>query len=477
MMCKSRLNTVLRIPNILFTGCVWLLFSTQLSAQKITGTWNGVLERAGYRLIFHIEEGPEGYTAKMDSPDEQAKGIPVQSVSFEDSVLVMKLPPFQIEYRGVWKADNTIQGTFTQNRQVLKLDLSQKALPAISRHRPQEPVPPFPYRVEEVRFEGGAADVELAGTLTLPAGTGPFPVAVLISGSGPQNRDEELMGHKPFWVLADHLTRQGIAVLRYDDRGIAASTGNFKGATSLDFAADVKAAVRFALNRSELDAAHIGLVGHSEGGLIAPLVAAESEQIDFIVLLAGPGIPMAQLLLEQQVLIGRTSGTPEADLLRSQELSRGAFELVLEEEDPEVLEESLRDYFENAMNRDSSLIRDKGISAATFIQLQLKQLSLPWTQYLVRYDPAPALQKVSCPVLAINGSKDVQVDAVSNLPGIRAALAKGGNPDFTVTELPDLNHMFQECETGAMFEYYTLSQTFAPVALKMVSDWILKAVE
>ncbi|GHT36920.1 alpha/beta hydrolase [Bacteroidia bacterium] len=453
---------------------VTVLVSFSAFGQDVSGQWNGTLKVQGVelRLVFNINKtAAGGYTSTMDSPDQGAKGIPVSSTSFANGTLKLSAANLGIEYEGTLDADGDINGTFKQGGLSLPLVLSQGA--AKERPRPQEPVKPYPYREEEVSFENKEDGVTLAGTLTLPEKGSLFPAVVLISGSGAQNRDEEVMGHKPFLVLADYLTRNGIAVLRYDDRGTAASTGNFKTATSFDFSKDAEAGVNYLLARKEIDRKKIGLIGSSEGGMIAPMIAARSKDVAFIVLLAGPGIPGDRLLLLQQELIGRGYGTGEQDVQKQVAVYRKAFELIRNSTQPEKLAADLTSHFQEALKETPS-VKPEQVSEEGFIRQQVREATTPWMQYFLTYDPVPALEKVQCPVLAINGAKDLQVPPKINLDAIRQALSKGGNKKATIKELPGLNHLLQECETGLPLEYGTIEQTLSPLALEEIQRWIAK---
>jgi hypothetical protein len=298
--------------------------------------------------------------------------------------------------------------------------------------------------------------VTLAGTLTLPAGKGPHPAVVLITGSGPQDRDETLMGHKPFLVLADHLSRRGVAVLRYDDRGIGKSKGNFSIATTADFAQDAEGALEYLKRRAEIRAKQVGLAGHSEGGIIAPMVAARRQDVAFVVLLAGTAVPGSAVILEQGHAMAKAAGASE-EKLRDARVKHMAFEKVMAESgDAAELEKKLRAVFGGGAGVDA----------------QIRQVTSPWFRYFFTYDPAPALGKVKCPVLALNGEKDLQVLPDQNLPVMKAALEKGGNKDVTIVRLPGLNHLFQAAKTGAVSEYAQIEETMNPAALDAVSGWI-----
>ncbi len=452
--------------------------SLYIFSQDITGQWNGMLEVQGIklRIVFNITQTDSGYISTMDSPDQSANGIHVSSTSFENPILNLKVLNAGIEYEGELK-ENAFIGTFKQGGLSLPLDLKREKIEKVKMIRPQDPVEPYPYYSQEVSFTNDKANLKLAGTLTLPHKQGRYPVAVLITGSGPQNRDEELLGHKPFLVISDYLTRNGIAVLRYDDRGTAQSEGDFKTATSQDFASDVEAAISYLKTRTDIDKSKIGLIGHSEGGIIAPMVASGSKDVNFIVLLAGTGIRGDKLLLMQQELIGRASGVSETDLQRAKEINRYAFDLVVNSTDIEKLKADLTDFIKQRIKDLPESEKPKGISEDEYISSQVNQLTSPWMLYFLKYDPARTLQKVKCPVLAINGEKDLQVPAVENLEAIKIALQKGGNKNVTVKELPGLNHLFQECKTGLPAEYSQIEQTFSPVALEKITTWILNQVK
>lgn len=455
-----------------------MLMALASFAQDITGQWNGLLKVQGIqlRVVFNVSKSADGYSSTMDSPDQGAKGIPVTKTSFENPNIHFEVANAGIVYDGVLK-ENEIEGTFKQGGQSFPMNLSRKAIEKPIVKRPQEPAQPYPYYSEEVSFTNSAANISLAGTLTLPAKEGNYPAVILITGSGPQNRDEELLGHKPFLIIADYLTRHGIAVLRYDDRGTAKSTGNFKTATSADFATDVKAAVAYLKTRKEINVKKIGLVGHSEGGLIAPMVAADSKDVAFIVLLAGPGMQGAPLLLLQQDLIAAASGASEADIKKSNATNKKIFDMVLTIADTAQLKTAVTGIISEAIKNDTAVHLPAGISQEEYVARQVNQLTSPWMLYFLKYDPVPTLQKVKCPVLAINGEKDLQVPPKENLSLIKSALAKGGNKKATIKELPGLNHLFQECKTGSPNEYAEIEQTFSPAALDEIAKWIQMQVK
>lgn len=460
----------MKIQVIVFT--IGILITNMLFGQNITGQWNGILKVQGtqLRVVFNINKAENGFSSTMDSPDQGARGIPVTSTSFENSTLKLIVSNLGVEYQGLLDKDNIFVGNFKQAGMSFPLNLSKGIIETEKLVRPQEPKKPYPYYDEDVTFENAKAGIKLAGTLTLPKKEGLFPVVILISGSGPQNRNEELMGHKPFLVLADYLTKNGIAVLRFDDRGTAASTGDFKTATSVDFASDVEAGVAYLQTRSEIDKKRIGLIGHSEGGIVAPMVAGNSKDISFIVLLAGTGIPGDRLLLLQEELIFKASGMSDSKLQIIKRINSLVFELVKKSNSVDQLTADLTNLLKQEVKNYPD--RPGNISEDDFVKAQVNEVVNPWMINFIKYDPAIALEKVKCPVLALNGEKDLQVPPKENLDAIKKSLAKGGNKKVTTIELPGLNHLFQECKTGLPKEYSTIEQTFSPIALTEILKWI-----
>jgi pimeloyl-ACP methyl ester carboxylesterase len=442
-----------------------------LAGQGVAGDWKGALEVQGteLRLVFHIRKVDSGYVTTLDSPGQGASGIPVATTTFSDPELRLDLPNISASYAGT--LDNgSIEGTWTQGPTSYPLVLSRDAAGGKARRRPQEPEPPYPYAAEEVQIRGADADVTLAGTLTIPTGAGEHPAVLLISGSGPQNRNEEVFGHRPFLVLADYLTRRGIVVLRYDDRGVGRSTGIFATATSLDFAKDAAAAVRYLRQRPEVDASRIGLVGHSEGAHLASMVAARFEGVAHLVLLAGIGVPGSEVSLRQAMELRPFDVPDEAAFER---FARGSIEIASSTMDSATATAELTRHYESIRPALESMLPD-GVEVDTFIGQQVANMLRPWNRFFLRYDPAVDLERVDVPVLSLNGSRDVQVRAGINQRAIAAALRKGGNTQFTIRELPGLNHLFQESETGSMAEYERIEQTFSRAAMGEIATWILE---
>lgn len=431
-------------------------------------------------MVFHIEPTADGgFAATMDSPDQGAAGIPVSEVTFSNGHVRLFLAAAAGTFEGEVSRDGgTLEGQWMQGGMQLPLTLERTEGGVEPLARPQEPKPPLPYAEEEVRIVNSDGGHALAGTLTLPEGSGPFPAVVLVSGSGPQDRNETVFGHRPFLVLADHLARRGIAALRYDDRGVGASEGDFGSATSDDFVSDALVAVSFLRNRVEIDRDAVGIVGHSEGGLVAPMAAVRSADVSFIVMLAGPGVPGEEILLEQGAQIARAYGASEQAIQRNRALQKALFSIVKAEPDPEVarplLEEAMRVSLRDMDEEERAAAGLSGETEEQVVAGQVRTVNSPWFRFFLTHDPAPFLRQVSVPVLALIGELDLQVPPGQNLPVIQAALQEGGNPDATVMELGGLNHLFQTAQTGSPLEYSGIEETLSPTALATVSDWILK---
>jgi pimeloyl-ACP methyl ester carboxylesterase len=427
------------------------------------------------RLAFHLFRQPDGsYEGTMDSPGEAAQGLLLDEVSVQADKVRLVFSTSQMVYEGQRSKDGKeIAGTLTQAGRSFPMTLLRVAR-ASEPNRPQHPKKPYPYDEVEVAYESKAQGVKLAGTLTLPRSQGPFPAVILITGSGAQDRDETLAGHKPFLVLADYLTRRGIAVLRVDDRGKGGSSGDVATSTTADFAEDVLAGVAFLKGRKEINTRQIGLIGHSEGGSIAPLVASRSKDIAFIVLLAGPGVPGHEILYTQSARSLELVGTPPEMLALLRTLQDRLFAAVRAERDLAVAAKRFRAEMEEVLSKLSEEEKKQAEGALAVLGVDAGLVLCPWGRFFLDYDPRPALRQVSCPVLALNGAKDVQVLPKVNLPEIEAALKEAGNKDVTLREFPNLNHLFQTCQTGLGSEYGAIEETLAPVVLETVADWIAK---
>ena len=434
----------------------------------VEGLWQGAVETHGMRLRFqlHISHDTEGsLIAALDSLDQGVTGLPANHVTLKSPVFHFEIPSVAGVYEGTLNATrNAISGKWSQtSADNLPLNFVRSDQ-ALELRRPQTPVRPFPYAEEEVTFGGGAEGIVLAGTLTLPKGEGPFPAALLIAGSGPQDRDESLANHRPFLLIADALTRKGIAVLRYDKRGVGKSTGNPDAATTMDLAADAQAALTFLKSHKGIDGSRIGLIGHSEGAIIAPYLAAHSKDVKWLVLLAAPATTGEQTLLNQSELIGRAGGLSDEQLEPSLAFDQAAYALVRKEKDPNVLAEKL-----------AALVKESGLDAAlppAALETQLRMLASPWFRFFLDYDPLPNLKALGCPVLALYGQKDLQVAPKANLPLLQKALHDSMNTQAETRELPELNHLFQHAYTGTPAEYAAIEETFSPEALGLIVDWV-----
>ncbi|MGV8075839.1 MAG: alpha/beta hydrolase family protein [Methanosarcina sp.] len=445
--------------------------------EDIKGLWIGNLEVPGgveLRILFNISTRPDGsVNATMDSLDQGARGIPVEKITYKDSNLSLEVKSVRGVFEGTLnESGKTIEGEWKQSGSTLPLVLTHidKTLPELRRE--QDPVKPYPYAEEEVVFENKEAGIKLAGTLTLPESEGLFPAVLLISGSGPQNRDEEIMGHRPFLVLSDYLTRQGIAVLRFDDRSVGGSTGNFSKATTEDFAGDVLSGIEYLKSRKDIDSSKIGLIGHSEGGLIAPLVAVESNDVAFIVLLAAPGVTGEEIILSQGELIARAEGVDNETIARNKAFTKEMFSVVKEEQNDTIARKKLKKLLKSETENKSEEEKQHSNFSEANLEPQIQGLLSPWMRFFLTYDPIPTLMKVKCPVLAINGEKDLQVPPEENLLAIENALKAGSNENYTVKELPGLNHLFQTTQTGSPTEYSKIEETISPDALELIGNWI-----
>lgn len=448
------------------------------AAQSVTGRWAGKLQVPGGQLtlVLRIQESESGkLSAFLDSPDQGAYDIPCDSVVYSAPHLKVIMGAIGGQYEATLE-DNSLRGQFIQGGASSPLVLTPSAEEDRSTLHLQEPKKPYPYLAEEVRFVNPTDGDTLAGTLTMPTTPGPHRAVVMITGSGPQSRDEPVMNHRPFLVWADALTRLGIAVLRYDDRGVGASTGNFNEARTADLARDVEAAVDYLRSRKEIDNQRIGLIGHSEGGMIAPMVAvSRPKDVSFIVLLAAPGLRGDSILVMQNEIISRRSHTPDSIREATAQLNRSLFALLVPPTtDEEALRQSLAEVLRGAFFDGPLAPPMPHEQVELAINQEMEMLTAPWMRDFLRYDPAPMLSRVQCPVLAVQGSEDVQVPAAANLPIVEKALTLHGNKEVTVKEFPGLNHMLQHCQTCLPDEYGEIRETVSPEVLQFVGEWILK---
>jgi len=457
----------------------FILISCYSFAQSIAGDWYGAVSFNGTNipLVFHIAKDGDTYTTTFDSPDQGAHGLPTDKTTVTGNQLTIEASTYKIKYTGTFIPDSAqIKGTFIQGVGSLPLNMGRRksaidAAPTIA--RPQDPKD-FPYKQEDVVFTNPKGGNQLAGTLTMPSNGKASKIVILITGSGPQNRNEELkpMNHRPFLVWSDWLTRNGIAVLRFDDRGVAQSTGNFTTATSADFADDAEAAVTYIQSRADLKGLSIGLMGHSEGGMIAPIVASRNKAVKFIVLLAGPGVPVSELMLKQVDDQMRLGGATPDQIQRSLATTKKVYAEIIAH--PELPAPQLEQRIDTIAAADLRTFPKEDLHGMSVEQIEkgYSTIVTPWFRYFLAFNPGDYIVKVKCPVLALDGTLDMQVNAEANLAAIKANLEKGGNKHFKIVTLDGLNHLFQKATTGSVPEYSQIEETVNPVALQTVSVWI-----
>lgn len=452
---------------ILFIASFFLVNS--LIAQQFVGNWIGNIQVQGIKmpLVFRIQEKNGQLSATMDSPKQKVTGIPVQKVISSGNTLTLELSNLNINYVAHYVNDSLV-GNFSQNGANFPLKMSRMVGEySETVKRPQEPTSKkFNYRIQEVIVDNTSEKVKLAGTLTIPKGKGPFPAVVLISGSGPQNRDSEILGHKPFWIIADYLSSNGIAVLRCDDRGVGKSTGNFSTATSANFATDAQAMLQFLRKQPKINASKTGILGHSEGGIIGPIAVADDPANGFLILLAAPGIPIDSLMVLQNQMILRSSGESEEKINQISAFNRACYQLLKSNIDAYELDHQMELLIKNDYP-DSSLKSEQ-------IRPMVQQFTSPWFRYFANYDPSFYLKKIQTPVLAIQGDKDLQVSPIENIEGIKSIFSSAGNKHVEIHLVPNKNHLFQTTTTGKIEEYGELEETFSPEVLEIIKNWILK---
>lgn len=441
-------------------------------------TWQGVLRAAGQEFEFQLRVFEEGdkTLALLDSFSESRMGLATEFLQ-DDDEFRFEVPISGGKFVGTLNEDNTqVDGKWFQRggEYELKFDSVPVGETRIAKlSRPQTPNPPFPYDSTELKVENSDANLVLVGTLTTPPQDGPFPTVILVSGSGPQDRDETIVGHKPFLVLADHLTRAGFAVFRYDERGVGESTGTFEGATTEDFAADVEKIFEFLCDNPLVDTNNIGIIGHSEGGLVAPMIAARNRKVSFIVMMAGPGVTGERILLTQSREISEVEGVPRAALdLNEQILGMVLEQVSIDPDDVLSMEKVIEEFKKTLSDEDREDFEIPESALEQFAQFQT-----PWFRFFIHYDPVPALKKVECDVLSIIGEKDLQVNCEMNQLAIESAFKESGNASYKIERLPGLNHLFQKSKTGSPSEYSRIEETLNPKFLEVLTSWLLERVK
>ena len=454
-----------------------LLFNTSIAQDNLDGDWNGNLSimETDLSIIVRFKTVNDSLTGTIDIPQQNASNLPLANINcyFQKISFVLEIPSGNVEFNGEIVQDS-IAGSFVQSGVKGSFYLTRFI------GTEQEITTPevLDFIEEEVTFNN--SDIILSGTLTLPLYPGKHPAVVMITGSGPQNRDEEIYGFKIFKIIAEHFTNNGIAVLRYDDRGIGGSTGNISESTTDDFAEDVIEAVKFLQSRDDIRHDQIGLCGHSEGGIVAPLTASKYKDIAFIILIAGTGVTGEEIIIKQTELIMRAEDKTDEDIKKSLEGQKELFGYISsgkerEEIIAEIKKQILEDFDELPDEFKESVV-DKEEYAETSANLKYEQLSSPWMSYFLSYDPVPSLEKVTCPVLLIFGELDLQVSVTQNEQPMVDALIKGGNKDYEVKILQTANHLFQVATTGSPTEYAELPKEFVPGFLDYMTKWILNRV-
>ncbi len=449
--------------------CSFLAAAAQESS--LVGYWKGVIQAGGrtFTFVFTFStDAQKGIQGSLDLPEQDEQNIPVDEISITGNKIYLDMKKIQRKFEGEISPDKKkIVGFYVRsNGTRLPLTL-ERTDSAFSMKRPQMPQPPYPYKEETVVILNADDQTKLAGALMIPDGTGPFPAVVLISGSGAQDRDETISGHKPFLVLADFLARRGAAALRCDDRGAGDSGGEHLAATTAVRAADVGWMIRYLLTRKEIDRKRIFLLGHSEGSVIASLVASLNPLAAGIILLGAPGLSIEENLYLQNTLLRKAEGASDAAIAQANILQRRIFSLVKEVTDDEEARAKLREIYSSNMYERLTDSQKKSIDE------RIATLLTPYFRDIIKCDPSVALSKVSCPVLAIIGEKDLQCPPKENIPALEKALRAGENRNFRVIEMAGLNHLLQTSTSGAMSEYASIEETISPQALAAISDWLL----
>ncbi|HEX8736211.1 MAG TPA: alpha/beta hydrolase [Pyrinomonadaceae bacterium] len=442
----------------------------------IEGNWLGSLEFNGIkmRLLLKVSKTAGGFAAKLDSIDQGANDLEIDAIKQQNNLVTFEAQKYGLSYEGILGENGSqISGTLKQGGNSLPLTFKRATeMPKIS--RPQDPQKPYPYNEEEVSYKNTKDNVKLAGTLTLPRGGGQYPAVILITGSGAQDRNETVAGHRPFLVLADYLTRRGIAVLRVDDRGVGGSESGSPDFTAENFAGDVLAGIEYLKTRKEINPKQIGLIGHSEGGMIAPMVAARSNDAAFIVLLAGLGQTGADVIYTQTELLQKAGGVSQNVTAQSVKFLKSIVAILKSEPDSKRAEQRINELLAKASSGLSEDEKKEFAATEATIKAQIPMYVSAWFRYFVAFDPRPTLKKVKAPVLALNGENDLQVAWKENLDLIAAGLKAGGNKDYTIKSFPKLNHLFQTSQSGQLSEYDKIEETISPQVLETVADWILK---
>lgn len=455
-------------------------------SQATVSNWTGILNAGGQKieLRLHLVQNPDKtYSSNWDVPAQKAMGITSSKTQLENNQLSIEIKMIGASYTGKINAEgNAIEGSWGQSGMSFPLHMEplKEGQAATIIAKPQTPKPPFNYASEDIEYKGVQTQLNYGATLTYPKDNAKHSLVILITGSGRQDRDETIFDHKPFAVIADYLTKKGFAVLRVDDRGAGKSTGDFSKSTTADFALDVEEHIRYAKTLAMIDTTKIGLLGHSEGGLIAPMVAARNKSVAFIILMAGPGIEIAELMAVQNEMVLKSAGISQQAIDAYIPLYKQLMKTIIvmdKKEDAILTSKSIvKEWFDKT---DKNLVKlTTNISTEAdidkFATSMAETLSTNWWKFFAAYNPQPNLQKVKCPVLALNGSADIQVPAAVSIKGIETALKKGGNKHFVTKQFEGLNHLFQKCNKCTVQEYGELETTIEGEVLETIGNWLTK---
>ena len=449
-------------------------FSLNLIAQDINGSWSTQLEISGMKLplVFHFEEAEDQFSASMDSPQQQAFELAFSEALRKKDSLFLKMPNMGIEIKAKIKSEEAIEAHFKQGFYSSEIQLKRKrGDDSDGLKRPQTPKPPFTYEEIEVTYTNQKAGIDLAGTLTVPENCESCKAVVLISGSGAQDRNSEIFNHQLFKVVADFLSSNNIAVLRFDERGVGESEGKFTGATTYNFVDDVEAGVSFLLEQNHFQPTQIGLYGHSEGGMVAPLLAKQNENIDFLILIAPPAVPISELMIKQQELVSQTAGLDAATIKFYEQINQEAYALIKASKDLEELTPKLQKFYTQKIEDHPNLGKDGGMTAQEYKQTVMQAYTDPWMYNFLKMDPADYLSALKLPTLAFFGEKDIQVSPKENAERLIELIGEN-NPSNKISIQPNLNHLMQNATTGSIAEYGMIEETIDQDLLNEILEWL-----
>ncbi|MCP4614141.1 MAG: alpha/beta fold hydrolase [Planctomycetes bacterium] len=461
---------------IILSPSITFCFQQQNQANdRLLGLWHAKAEVSNDPgVVLNFSKNADGNYIGLLTTTDGLHESNLDNISFKEDTFQFDVPNMGVTIKGTFAEAGVIVNSLLIIREN-KIPMKFKRLDDVPwEKRPQTPAEPYPYNEEDVVYENRNAGIKIAGTITLPQTKGPFPVVLLISGSGPQDRNEATFGHQPFLILADHLTRNGIAVLRVDDRGVWQSTGEFKSATMIDFASDVHAGIDYLKSRKDIDSNQIGLIGHSEGGMVAPLVASETSDVNYIVMMNAPSKHLfdADVLAAQKELAGKAAGDSDAKIKVQADWEISFFNAIKAEKDAASAEKVILEKF-NSLDKEEKMLLG---TTEDKIKGKIKYSLSPWFEYYLSCDQSATLEKVSCPILAVYGDKDTQCPSKVNISALKEAMAKGSNDNYLAKELPGHNHMLQTAMTGAESEYSKITETISPAALELITQWILDLV-